>query len=74
MANADLDRARKAFEIIRIFPGIDVHTLSKMLGINYGVALSTLSTMANNGLLVSEDEGSGLHVFDEREAGDGVGL
>ena len=67
MANADLDRARKAFEIIRIFTGIDVHTLSKMLGINYGATLSTLSTMANNGLLVSEDDGGGLHVFDERE-------
>ena len=74
MAEPDLDRARHAYRLIRILPGIDVHTLSKMLGINYGAALSTLSTMANNGLLVSEDDGGGLHVFDKREVGDGVGL
>ena len=71
MANADLDRARKAYEIIRTSPGIDATALSLKLGIGYGVALSTLSTMANNDMLVSEDWRGGLHVFDIRPVKNG---
>lgn len=66
MTNADLDRARKAYEIIRTSPGIDTHELSLKLGIGFNITLSTLTTMANNDMLVSEDGRGGLHVFDIR--------
>ena len=71
MPNPDLDQARKAYEIIRRCPGIHATALSVKLGIGYSAALSTLSTMANNGMLVSEDWCGGLHVFDIRPVKNG---
>ncbi len=72
MASPDLDRAARAYELIRISPGINVNALSLMLGINYGAALSTLSTMANHGMLTFEDDDGRLYIYDEGEVCDGV--
>ncbi len=69
MAEPDLDRARHAYQLIRIFPGIDALTLRKMLGISNGAMQSTLMMCDTNGMLVCEDDGGCLTVY-EREVGD----
>ncbi len=70
MAEPDLDRARHAYRLIRIFPGIDALTLREMLDISNGAMQSTLMTCDTNGMLVCEDETGRLYVYDEREVCD----
>ena len=70
MAEPDLDRARHAYRLIRIFPGIDAHTLREMLDISNGAMQSTLMTCDTNGMLVCEGDDGSLTVYDKREVCD----